>query len=86
MLNLVVSLIAGILLGYLLRGKKRFNFERVTFWIILVLIFSLGFSIGSSDELLSSLPSVGFKAVVISILTIVFSIFFVKIARKMVKA
>lgn len=86
MLNLIVSLVSGILLGYFLRRRRRPNFEKFTFWTIIMLIFSLGFSIGSSDEILSSLPRVGFNAFVISILTIIFSVFFVKAARKMVKA
>lgn len=85
MLSLVVSLIVGILLGYILRRRKRFNFGGVTFWAIIILMFSLGFSIGSNSELLNSLPRVGFNALIISILTIVFSIFFVMVARKMVK-
>jgi uncharacterized membrane protein YbjE (DUF340 family) len=85
MLNLIVPLIAGILLGYVLRNKKHVNLSRVTFGTIIVLIFSLGFSIGSSNELLSAMPKVGLNAVVVLTLTVLFSVVFVKAARKMVR-
>ena len=88
MLNLLAfafPLIAGILLGYFLRDKKRVNLGRITFGTILALIFSLGFSIGSSNELLSAMPKVGLNAVVILMLTLLFSVVFVKAARKMVR-
>ena len=85
MLNLIVPLIAGILLGYVLRNKKHVNLSRVTFGTIIVLIFSLGFSMGSSNELLGVMPKVGLNAVVVLTLTILFSVVFVKAARKLVR-
>jgi hypothetical protein len=85
MLNLIVALIAGILLGYVLRNKKHVNLSQVTFGTIIVLIFSLGFSIGSSNELLGAMPKVGLNAVVVLTLTLLFSVAFVKVARKMVR-
>ena len=85
MLNLIVPLIAGILLGYVLRNKKYVNLSRVTFGTIIVLIFSLGFSIGSSNELLGAMPKVALNAVVVLMLTLLFSAVFVKAARKMVR-
>jgi len=85
MLNLVVPLVVGILLGYFLRDKKRVNLGGVTFWVIIVLIFSLGFSIGSSNELLSAMPRVGLNGVVILALAVFFSVVFVKIIGKMAK-
>jgi hypothetical protein len=50
-----------------------------------VLIFSLGFSMGSNNELLSAMPKVGLDAVVILTLTVLFSVVFVKAVGKMVK-
>jgi len=79
---LVVPLIAGMLLGYFLREKRKANLGKVTFGIILVLIFSLGFGIGSNIELLKSLPEVGSSAVVIASLAIVFSVVLVKVVRR----
>jgi uncharacterized membrane protein YbjE (DUF340 family) len=85
MLSLTASLVAGVLLGYFLRNKKRISLNRITLAIIIVLIFSLGFSIGSSNELLNALPKVGLDAFVITLLAIGFSVVFVKIAEKVVK-
>lgn len=79
---LVVPLIAGMLLGYFLREKKKVNLGKVTVGIVLVLIFSLGFGIGSNSELLNSLPEVGLSAVVIASLAIVFSVILVKAVRR----
>jgi len=85
MLNLIVSLIAGMLLGYFLRERKQANLGKVTLGAIVVLIFSLGFSIGSNNELLSSMPKVGLNALVILLLAVFFSVVLVKVTRKMVK-
>jgi len=85
MFNLIVPLIVGILLGYVLRNKKRVNLSQVTFGTIIVLIFSLGFSIGASNELLGAMPKVGLNALVVLMLALLFSVVFVKAARKMVR-
>jgi uncharacterized membrane protein YbjE (DUF340 family) len=82
---LVVPLVAGILVGYALRKRWHANLNKATLAIVMVLIFSLGFSIGSNDDVLSSLPRVGWNAFFIASLAIVFSIALVELARKKVK-
>lgn len=79
---LVVPLAAGILFGYFLREKRKVNLGKVTFGVILVLIFSLGFGIGSNSELLKSLPDVGLSAALIASLAIVFSVVLVKVVKR----
>jgi len=86
LLSLTVPLAVGILLGYLLRNRKRIKLDKVSLAVIIILIFSLGFSIGSNNELLNAMPRVGFNALIISVLTILFSIAFVKAGKRMVKA
>ncbi len=81
----IVPLIAGIGLGYLLRNKTQVQFGRLLFWVILVLIFSLGFSIGSNGDLLNALPDIAGASVILVLLTIGFSAVFVRIAMKLVK-
>jgi len=81
----IVPLLAGILLGYFLRARKRIGLSGVTFWAIIILMCSLGFSIGSNNELLNSMPRVGLNAIIIALIAMLFSVFFVKVARKMVK-
>lgn len=85
MLNLMISLIAGILLGLLLREKRQLDFSKVTFAAIVVLIFSMGFTIGANNDLLASLHNIGVNAIVILLFSIFFSIVFVKAVRKVVK-
>jgi hypothetical protein len=84
-LYLIIPLALGTLLGYLLRGSKHVDLNKVTFAVILLLIFSLGFTIGSNNELLVSLPRVGFSALGLAISAIFFSVFFVFLARKRLK-
>ncbi len=75
---------AGIGLGYLLREKKLPKLDKLSLAIIVILIFSLGFGIGSNNELLNSLPQVGLQALVIAALAILFSVAFVKLGKKLV--
>ncbi len=82
----MIPLVAGVLLGYLLRNKKQPKLEKFSLAIIVILIFSLGFGIGSNNELLAALPQVGLQALVIAGLAILFSIAFVKAGKRLVKA
>ena len=85
MFEVIVPLIAGVAVGYFFRNRRRLNLGRLTFGAIVILIFSLGFSIGSNNELLQSLPSIGLDALVIVALAMFFSVVFLKAFRKMVK-
>jgi cellobiose-specific phosphotransferase system component IIC len=82
---LVLPLFAGILTGYALRKRWHVKLTKVMFATIIALIFSLGFSIGSNNDALTSLPRVGWSALFIAALTILFSIALVELARRKVK-
>jgi hypothetical protein len=83
-LYLTIPLVAGIVAGFLLRGKRRMDTSKLNIAIILVLIFSLGFSIGVNQELLNSLPQVGLSALTVEFLAIAFSVFLtVLVGRKL---
>jgi hypothetical protein len=84
-LYLIIPLATGILLGYRLRQRKHINFNRVTLAVILVLIFSLGFTIGSNNDLLMSIPAVGVSALGMAVSAIIFSVLFVVLARRKLK-
>jgi FtsH-binding integral membrane protein len=79
---LIAPMVVGIVLGYFLRERRRVDLGRVTLGVILVLIFSLGFGMGSSREVLEALPRVGVSALVITSLAIGFSVLFVRLARR----
>ncbi len=85
-LYLTIPLVAGIIAGYLLRGKRRIDVGRVNVAVILVLIFSLGFSMGVNSELLNSLPRVGVSALAMAFFAIVFSVFFAVLVGRKLKA
>jgi len=76
-LYLIIPLAAGILLGYVVKERKHPDLNKVTFSIILTLIFLLGFTIGSNNDLLTSIPRVGASALTMAVLAIAFSVFFV---------
>lgn len=82
---LIVPLITGIAAGYFLRDKRRIEQGKLVFWVILVLIFSLGFSIGSNNDLLGALPDVAAISVILVLFTVGFSVVLVKVAGKLVK-
>lgn len=82
---LVLPLIAGLFFGYLLRERKKVSLAKVTLGIILILIFSLGFTIGSNNELLGSMSSVGLNALLMALLAIGFSVLFVALIRRRVR-
>ncbi|MEM3577143.1 MAG: LysO family transporter [Candidatus Bathyarchaeia archaeon] len=83
--RLIIPLVAGIVLGYFLRNKKILNLNKVVSGTILVLVFSLGFTIGSNNDLLAVMPHVGLSAIVLLSTTLLFSIIFAKVARKLMK-
>jgi 4-hydroxybenzoate polyprenyltransferase len=84
-LNVIVPLIAGIAVGYFLRNKKHVDLGKLTFGAIVILIFSMGFLIGSNNDLLQSMPKIGLNPLIMAVLAIFFSIIFLKAFKKMVK-
>jgi uncharacterized membrane protein YbjE (DUF340 family) len=84
-LNIIVPLIVGITIGYLLRNKKHIDLGKASFGVIIVLIFSMGFSIGSNNELLQSMPRIGLNALVMVGSAMFFSVIFLRVFQKMVK-
>ncbi len=81
---LVFPLMLGILLGYLFRKNKIPKLDKASVAVILVLIFSLGFGIGSNNQLLTAIPQVTLQGLLIAILAISFSIAFVIMGRRLV--
>jgi uncharacterized transporter YbjL len=81
---LMIPLLAGIFVGYLVRDKKKIKLDKASVAIIVVLIFCVGFSVGSNNELLAAMPTVGLQALLICVLAIAFSIAFIVVGRKLV--
>lgn len=68
MLEILLLFAAGILLGRLFRGYKLFNFfSKYVSLTICLLIFVLGFSVGSNDAVIDELDKVLTTSVVLSV-------------------
>jgi len=76
MITVVAIMTAGIVLGYFLRNKTRLikiNDKLIT-WAIYLLLFILGVGIGANEIIMKSLPTLGLKALAITIGGVVGSI------------
>lgn len=69
MLIIIILMALGILIGVLLRGKKKtvYMIEKAILWSIFLLLFFLGLSIGSDELIMANLPSLGLNAFLITL-------------------
>lgn len=76
MLSLLLAMIAGMAAGFVLRGRPRLFsiLDPVTTWIVRLLLFLLGFGIGSDRVLLAQLPVLGVKGFVLAVAAIIGSV------------
>lgn len=73
MVVVISAMFAGICVGYLLRRHKLGLLPRIIMGFILLLLFLLGFDIGSDEHIIKSIPTLGAEALLISLLSILFS-------------
>jgi uncharacterized membrane protein YbjE (DUF340 family) len=68
MFTVLLSLIAGLLLGFLLRFRLPLLtvVDRLAGWAVLWLIFLLGVSVGANEIVLANLDRLGVQALVLS--------------------
>jgi uncharacterized membrane protein YbjE (DUF340 family) len=69
MIIVVTIMTAGIVLGYLIRSKTlwiKIN-DKLIMWAIYLLLFVLGITIGANEIIMKSLPTLGLKALAITI-------------------
>jgi hypothetical protein len=68
MFTVFFIMLGGMALGWLLRGKlaARF-FDNAIMLIILLLLFSLGMSVGGNTTLLANLPTLGGQALLLTL-------------------
>lgn len=68
MFTVFFIMLIGMALGWLLRGKlaARF-FDKAIMLIILLLLFSLGMSVGGNTTLLANLPMLGGQALFLTL-------------------
>ncbi len=69
MIIVVAIMTAGIIFGYLIRNKNRLiklN-DKLIMWAIYLLLFVLGIAIGTNETIMKSLPTLGLKALAITL-------------------
>ena len=79
-------LVLGGVIGYKDKVSERLqkNLNTIQNICLLFLLFVMGITIGINDEVISNIFSIGFKAGVISIFTVVFSIISVHLIKKLI--
>lgn len=62
------TMVAGICTGYLLRNRRKLfsQIGRFSMWIIYLLLFAMGLSVGSNDVVMSNLGGLGLRAIIIA--------------------
>lgn len=65
---------SGIFLGYILRNKELKHINKVITILIWVLLFLLGIDVGSNNEIISGLHTIGVEALIITVAAVLGSI------------
>ena len=86
MLYLILTLLLGILTGALMRRKSlRFDDERSLTAPLLLLIFFMGASIGTSSDVRGNALLVGYQSIIFAVLTVLGSIGGALLLRRLVR-
>ncbi|BDX37589.1 membrane protein [Tenuifilaceae bacterium CYCD] len=69
MLTVVIIMTSGIIVGFIIKSRKRIiqTNDKLTTWSIYVLLFLMGIGIGANKTIMSSLHTLGLKALIISL-------------------
>jgi len=69
MYTILGILILGITIGFLFRKREKLIklSDKLLMWSIYLLLFLLGISIGTNDEIIRNFPTIGLKALVLTI-------------------
>ncbi|HUW71682.1 MAG TPA: LysO family transporter [Candidatus Humimicrobiaceae bacterium] len=84
MIDIILSLIGGIIIGCLIKLKEsqKILLERSYTVVIFLLIFFMGLAVGLNKSIFQNLPKIGGYAILFSIFTIIGSIAGVIILEK----
>ena len=76
MIIVLTVMILGIICGYLIRERKKIVsiFDKLGSWLIFILLFVLGISVGTNDTIISNLKSIGAISLIVSIASLLGSV------------
>ncbi len=69
-------MLAGVLIGYLLRNQKIAWIHKVITLLIWALLFLLGIEVGQNDAIIKGLHNIGFEAAAITLASVIGSTLF----------
>ncbi len=69
MLTVIIIMIAGILLGYFIRKENRLtkSVDSIISWLIYLLLFVLGISVGINEVILNNINTILLKVVLLTV-------------------
>lgn len=76
MLTVILIMTAGMVLGYLFRNKKKLIkiSNKSTLWVIFVLLFFMGISVGGNADIMQNLDTIGIRGLQLSIAAVLGSV------------
>ncbi|RPH34231.1 MAG: DUF340 domain-containing protein [Bacteroidales bacterium] len=69
MITVVSIMVLGIIVGYFIRNRRllvKIN-DKLIMWAIYLLLFILGLSIGANEVIMKNLPTLGLKALALTL-------------------
>ena len=67
MFTIIGLMLTGILLGYLLRKRDLKKIHQIITLLIWLLLFILGIEVGSNEQIIKGLHTIGLEAVIITL-------------------
>ena len=69
MLTVIIIMIAGMLLGYFIRKENRLtkSVDTIISWLIYLLLFVLGISVGINEVILNNINAILLKVVLLTV-------------------
>jgi len=76
MITVLVLMTLGIIIGWFLHHKEKFLSVtgKLTNWAIYILLFLLGVSVGTNDQILNNFDKIGLQAILITLLAVAGSV------------
>jgi len=84
MLIILLVFFAGIFIGHIFKKNQKMirNSEKFVSFSVFLLLILLGVMVGKNDKIVSSISVIGFKALVITLFAMLFSVIFAYIFYK----
>ncbi len=76
MITVLVLMTFGILIGWFLHKKEKILkiSSELTNWAIYLLLFLLGLSVGTNEEILSNFDKIGYQSIMITVFAVLGSV------------